>query len=104
VCSPGVQEQGQPDFDGDVELRGEVLELDFFGAEHQAVVVEAYLAEGHDGGGGVGGVGLSEGAEGREHVARTRGVLGEGLAAAGVDADCAVEISCCWFISWELGF
>ena len=47
-----VQEQRQPDFDGDVELRGEVFELDFFGAEHQAVVVEADFAEGDDGGGG----------------------------------------------------
>lgn len=29
-------------------------------------------------------------------------MFGEGLAAAGVDADCAVEISCCWVVSWGL--
>jgi hypothetical protein len=29
-------------------------------------------------------------------------VFDEGLAAAGVDADCAVEISCCWVVSCGL--
>jgi len=70
VRGPGVQEQGQPDFDGDVKLRGEVLELDFLGAEHQAVVVQTNLSEGDNGRAGGGGVLLGKAAEGGEHVGR----------------------------------
>lgn len=61
-----VQEEGQADFDGHVELRGEVLQLGFLRAERQAVVVQADLAEGDDWGAGLR-VCLGEAAEGGEH-------------------------------------
>lgn len=41
---------------------------------------------------------LGEGLEGGEGVGSARWVLGEGLAAAGVDANCAVEIGS-WYSS-----
>jgi hypothetical protein len=41
-------------------------------------------------------VGLGEDLEGGEDECGAGGVLGEGLAGAGVDADGAVEISSCW--------
>lgn len=66
-----VQEQRQADLDGDVELRREVLQLDLFRAQREAVVVQAYLAEGDDWRGTAhAAVGLGEGAQGGEHGGR----------------------------------
>ena len=85
-------------------MTGEIFELDVFGAEGETVIVEAYFAEGDYGRVGFI-VGLSEGFKGGEDMGRARRMFGEGLAAAGVDADCAVQISgCCLMSVWISSF
>ncbi len=49
-----VQEEGELDFGCEEQLGGEVLELCFFGAERETVVIESYFSECDGVGGGLG--------------------------------------------------